>query len=123
MKSGELSIQSSSSTEKKVRAPIIPAFPYQCRELASQSPHGLAEFFFPCIAVLVRDIVGQPLERAKKENKFPRKQKPTRTNTPTKQNTTTKPNQAKIQGNFANKVKQVKRPRPSQAPHKFSSAK
>ena len=34
--------------------------------------------FFSCIAVLVRDIVGQPLERAKKENKFPRKQKPTK---------------------------------------------
>ena len=42
-------------------------------------------FFFPCIAVLVRDIVGQQLEWVKKENKFPRKRKPTRTNTPTKQ--------------------------------------
>ena len=47
-------------------------------------------FFFSCIAVLVRDIVGQQLERVKKENKFPRKQKPTRTNTPTKQSNTHK---------------------------------
>ena len=45
---------------------------------------------FSCIAVLVRDIVGQQLERVKKENKFPRKQKPTRTNTPTKQSNTHK---------------------------------
>ena len=41
-------------------------------------------FFFSCIAVLVRDIVGQQLEGVKKEIKFPRKQKPTKTNTPTK---------------------------------------
>ena len=58
-------------------------------------------YFFSCIAVLVRDIVGQQLEWVKKEIKFPRKQKPTRTNTPTKQsNTHKKPNQAKIQGNL-----------------------
>ena len=59
------------------------------------------QIFFSCIAVLVRDIVGQQLEWVKKEIKFPRKQKPTRTNTPTKQsNTHKKPNQAKIQGNL-----------------------
>ena len=34
-----------------------------------------------------------------------------------------KPKPGKDPGKFANKVKQVKRPRPSQPPHKFSSAK
>ena len=87
-----------------------------------------ATFFFSCIAVLVRDIVGQQLERVKKEIKFSRKQKPTKTNTPTKphqpnKTPPTKTRPGKDPGKFANKVKQVKRPRPSQAPHKFSSAK
>ena len=33
-----------------------------------------SSFFFPCIAGLVRDIVGQQLELVKIEDKFPRKQ-------------------------------------------------
>ena len=51
------------------------------------------------------------------------KNKHTNQTTPTKQNTTHKTRPGKDPGKFANKVKQVKRPRPSQAPHKFSSAK
>ena len=56
--------------------------------------------FFSCIAVLVRDIVGQQLEWVKKEAKFPRKQKPTRPTHQPDKATPTKPNQAKIQGNL-----------------------
>ena len=69
------------------------------------------DFFFSCIAVLVRDIVGQQLDWVKKENKVPRKQKPTRTNTQQTNAHKTKP--GRDPGRFAKKVKQVKRPRPS----------
>ena len=66
------------------------ARPHGCGPAQTQADGWQGSDFFSCIAVLVRDIVGQQLERVKKENKFPRKQKPTRTNTPTKQSNTHK---------------------------------
>ena len=71
---------------------------YQCVLLPNSwewLPH---TFFFSCIAVLVRDIVGQQLEWVKIENKFPPKAKANKNKHTTKQ--PTKPNQAKIQGNL-----------------------
>ena len=80
-------------------------------------------FFFSCIAVLVRDIVGQQLEWVTKKSNFPESKSQQKQHTNQTKQHPQKAKPGKDPGKFANKVKQVKHPRPSQAPHKFSSTK